>query len=128
MTVDVKIVPSWKDRLYGEFDQPYFTQLIEFVKTEYRTQTIYPPGKEIFRAFDVCDFNALKVVIIGQGPLPRTRPGQRIVFLRPPGCENAAIPGKYLQRDSGRPGKTLSRQWGPWSAGHIRVFCCSMLP
>jgi len=68
MTVDVKIVPSWKERLYEEFNKPYFGQLIEFIKAEYQTQTIYPPGKEIFRAFDVCDFNTAKVVIIGQDP------------------------------------------------------------
>jgi uracil-DNA glycosylase len=68
MTADVKIVPSWKNRLQDEFDQPYFSQLIGFVKAEYQTQTIYPPGKEIFRAFDVCDFEKVKVVIIGQDP------------------------------------------------------------
>lgn len=66
--MDVKIVPSWKARLSEEFEKPYFNTLIEFVKQEYRTQTIYPPGKEIFRAFDCCDFNDVKVVIIGQDP------------------------------------------------------------
>jgi uracil-DNA glycosylase len=66
--MDVKIAPSWKERLSTEFVKPYFTDLIEFVKQEYLTATIYPPGKEIFRAFDYCDFNALKVVIIGQDP------------------------------------------------------------
>jgi uracil-DNA glycosylase len=66
--MDVKMVPSWKARLTDEFEKPYFTSLIEFVKQEYRTQTIFPPGKEIFRAFDCCDFTEVKVVIIGQDP------------------------------------------------------------
>jgi uracil-DNA glycosylase len=66
--MDVKIVPSWKDRLSEEFDKPYFKTLINFVKEEYKTQTVYPPGKEIFKAFDSCNFDDVKVVIIGQDP------------------------------------------------------------
>jgi uracil-DNA glycosylase len=66
--MDVKIAPSWKERLCTEFGKPYFTELIEFVKQEYLSATVFPPGKEIFRAFDCCDYSALKVVIIGQDP------------------------------------------------------------
>ena len=62
------MVPSWKARLSDEFEKPYFNALIDFVKQEYRAQTIYPPGKEIFKAFDCCDFADVKVVIIGQDP------------------------------------------------------------
>ncbi len=68
MAVDVNIAPSWKKQLNHEFEKPYFQQLTDFVKGEYKSQTIYPPGKEIFRAFDKCDFNEVKVVIIGQDP------------------------------------------------------------
>jgi uracil-DNA glycosylase len=66
--MDVKIAPSWKNKLEAEFGKSYFNNLIEFVKKEYQTQTVYPPGKEIFRAFDACDFDHVKVVIIGQDP------------------------------------------------------------
>jgi len=66
--MEVKIAPSWKGRLLNEFEKPYFKNLIEFVRNEYRTQTVFPPGKEIFRAFDSCDFDDAKVVIIGQDP------------------------------------------------------------
>jgi uracil-DNA glycosylase len=66
--MDVKIVPNWKARLSEEFDKSYFKTLIDFIKEEYRTQTVYPPGKEIFKAFDSCDFDDVKVVIIGQDP------------------------------------------------------------
>jgi uracil-DNA glycosylase len=66
--MDVKMVPGWKGRLAEEFEKLYFTELIEFVKYEYQSQTVYPPGKEIFRAFDCCEFANVKVVIIGQDP------------------------------------------------------------
>jgi uracil-DNA glycosylase len=66
--MDVKIAGSWKDRLQGEFKKPYFESLISFVRSEYQSNTVYPPGKEIFRAFDVCSFDQVKVVIIGQDP------------------------------------------------------------
>jgi len=67
-SMDIKIAPSWKTRLVAEFDKPYFISLVDFVKEEYKTQTVYPPGKEIFNAFDCCDFSDTKVVIIGQDP------------------------------------------------------------
>lgn len=66
--MDVKIAPSWKQHIAGEFGKPYFIQLTEFVRLEYQSTTIYPPGKEIFRAFDCCDFDQTKVVILGQDP------------------------------------------------------------
>ncbi|NJM26418.1 MAG: uracil-DNA glycosylase, partial [Bacteroidia bacterium] len=66
--MDVKIAPSWKSRLQQEFNQPYFIQLTSFIKEEYRTAAVYPPGREIFNAFDYCDFDNVKVVIIGQDP------------------------------------------------------------
>lgn len=66
--MDVKIAISWKSQLSEEFQKPYFEELIAFVKSEYKTYTVYPPGKEIFRAFDECDFSKVKVVILGQDP------------------------------------------------------------
>ncbi len=66
--MDVKIEFSWKSQLAEEFQKPYFEQLTGFVKSEYQNHTVYPPGKEIFRAFDECDFSDVKVVILGQDP------------------------------------------------------------
>jgi len=66
--MEVKIAPSWKAHLAEEFQKPYFKTLIEFVRKEYASQTVYPPGKQIFKAFDACDFDHVKVVIIGQDP------------------------------------------------------------
>lgn len=66
--MDVKISPKWKELLSGEFEKPYFEELVNFVKSEYASKVIYPKGKNIFRAFDKCDPDNLKVVIIGQDP------------------------------------------------------------
>ncbi|HCW07910.1 MAG TPA: uracil-DNA glycosylase [Cytophagales bacterium] len=68
MAVEVKIAPSWKSHLEKEFEQEYFIGLIDFVRQEYREHVVYPPGKEIFSAFDSCAFDDVKVVIIGQDP------------------------------------------------------------
>jgi len=66
--MDVKIEQSWKNILSSEFEKDYFRNLTEFVKSEYKTHTVYPPGKNIFSAFDHCTFDNLKVVILGQDP------------------------------------------------------------
>lgn len=64
----VKIHESWQGHLKGEFEQPYFTSLAGYIKSEYKNNTCYPPGKEIFAAFDHSHFDQTKVVIIGQDP------------------------------------------------------------
>ncbi|MFN4947986.1 MAG: uracil-DNA glycosylase [Chryseotalea sp.] len=66
--MQVKIENSWALRLHDEFNKPYFIELTQFVKEEYRIATVFPPGKEIFRAFDCCTFDELRVVILGQDP------------------------------------------------------------
>ncbi|MBQ8607694.1 MAG: uracil-DNA glycosylase [Bacteroidaceae bacterium] len=66
--MEVKIEESWKKRLQTEFDKAYFTGLTDFVREEYKQTTVYPPGKFIFNAFNLCPFDRVKVVIIGQDP------------------------------------------------------------
>ena len=66
--MDVKIEESWRNALHEEFEKDYFVQLTEFVRSEYSTKQIFPAGKDIFRAFDSCPFENVKVVIIGQDP------------------------------------------------------------
>lgn len=65
---EVRIAKSWHDILSEEFSKPYFDELVDFVKSEYATTQVYPKGANIFRAFDKCPFDKLKVVIIGQDP------------------------------------------------------------
>ncbi len=66
--MNIKIEHSWKTLLYEEFQKEYFKNLVSFLKKEYSEKIIYPPGKLIFKAFENCPFNNLKVVIIGQDP------------------------------------------------------------
>ena len=65
---DVKIEASWKEVLKGEFGQDYFKSLREFVKGEYQHAIVYPAPKNIFRAFELCPFDKVEVVILGQDP------------------------------------------------------------
>ncbi|AHJ98657.1 uracil-DNA glycosylase [Hymenobacter swuensis] len=66
--MSVKIEESWRKVLAPEFEKPYFQHLIAFVKGEYATTTVYPPGPQIFHAFEACPFEQVKVVILGQDP------------------------------------------------------------
>lgn len=106
MVTEVKIAPSWKEGLKAEFKKPYFNELIDFVKAEYRTQTVFPPGKEIFRAFDCADFDKVKVVIIGQDPYHGPGQANGLCFSvrdgvpMPPSLKNIF---KEIQNDLGKP-------------------------
>ena len=67
--MDIRIESSWNDYLKNEFEQPYFKKLIEFVKKEYASDhSIFPFSNQIFRAFEACPFEKVKVVILGQDP------------------------------------------------------------
>jgi len=66
--MQVKIEESWAKKLAGEFEKPYFINLVDFVKEEYSKNTVYPPGRLIFNAFAHCPFETVKVVILGQDP------------------------------------------------------------
>lgn len=104
--MDVKIEESWKKRLAEEFEKPYFLKLAEFVKSEYQTAMVYPPGKQIFRAFEACPFDFVKVVILGQDPYPGARQANGLCF-----SVNDDIPlprslvniFKEIQNDLGKP-------------------------
>ncbi|WP_444943852.1 uracil-DNA glycosylase [Microbulbifer sp. ZKSA006] len=103
----IKIHPSWYDVLAGEFDQPYMAQLRQFLKGEKAAgKEIYPPGGQIFNAFNSTPFDQVKVVILGQDPYHgvgqahglcfSVMPGVRI----PPSLQNIY---KELHSDMGIP-------------------------
>ena len=85
--MDVKIEESWKKVLAGEFEKPYFAQLINFVKAEYAAGTVYPEGKNIFNAFNLCPLPNVKVVIIGQDPYHEPRQAHGLCFSVQDGVE-----------------------------------------
>lgn len=106
VVVDVRIHESWKQRLLPCFQEAWFLQLREFVHTEYRQSTVYPPAAKIFRAFDLCPFESVRVVIVGQDPYHGPGQANGLCFSvapevqAPPSLQNIF---KELERDLGRP-------------------------
>lgn len=104
--MDVRIESSWGDVLAKEFGEQYFKELTDFVKEEYRRGIVYPPPKCIFRAFDLCPFDAVKVVILGQDPYHGPRQAMGLCFgvekgiPPPPSLQNIF---KEIERDLGKP-------------------------
>ena len=104
--MNVKIEESWKHYLAPEFEKPYFAQLTQAVRQEYQSTTCYPPGKLIFNAFNLCPFNQVKVVIIGQDPYHEPEQAHGLSFsvqdgvMFPPSLQNIF---KEIQADLGTP-------------------------
>ena len=104
--MNVQIDPTWRERLQEEFDAPYFAQLADFVRREYATGTCYPPGGEIFNAFNLCPFPRVKVVILGQDPYHGEGQAEGLCFSvkdgvkPPPSLVNIF---KEMHDDTGRP-------------------------
>lgn len=114
--MQVKIEPTWASRLQSEFDAPYFQQLTQFVKQEYASGPCYPPGPEIFNAFNLCPFPQVKVVIIGQDPYHEPGQAEGLCFSvkdgvqKPPSLVNIF---KEIEDDLGRPAPATGslRRW-----------------
>ena len=83
--MNVKIENSWREHIGAEFEKPYFSALTDFVRHEYTTTTCYPPGSLIFNAFNLCPFDRVKVVIIGQDPYHEPGQAQGLSFSVPEG-------------------------------------------
>ena len=104
--MEVKIEESWKEQLKEVFETPTFKGLSAFVKSEYTSSTVYPAPKNIFRAFDLCPFEKVKVVIIGQDPYHGAGQANGLCFsvsmgvTKPPSLNNIF---KELNRDLGIP-------------------------
>ena len=104
--MDVRIEDSWKARLQDEFDKPYFAALTQFVRNEYAAGSVYPPGREMFAAFDACPFDDVRVVILGQDPYHEPGQAHGLCFSVndgvqfPPSLVNIF---KEIESDLGRP-------------------------
>ncbi len=86
--MEVKIEPSWKKELNAEFEKPYFKELADFVHQEYLDRTIYPKPENIFRAFDLCPFDKVKVVLLGQDPYHGPNQAHGLAFSVQNGIKN----------------------------------------
>ena len=104
--MNVRIDESWRQVLQPEFDKPYFELLTNFVRHAYRTTQCFPPAGQIFRAFDLCPFDKVRVVIIGQDPYHDFNQAHGLCFSvqegvpAPPSLVNIY---KEIQRDLGKP-------------------------
>lgn len=102
----VDIEASWKQHLEEEFTKPYFAQLTESVRNEYRNGLCFPPGKLVFNAFNLCPFDKVKVVILGQDPYHEQGQAMGLSFsvpegiMLPPSLQNIY---KEIQNDLGKP-------------------------
>lgn len=102
----VDIEASWKQHLESEFTKPYFTQLTESVRNEYRNGLCFPPAKLVFNAFNLCPFDKVKVVILGQDPYHEQGQAMGLSFsvpegiMLPPSLQNIY---KEIQNDLGKP-------------------------
>lgn len=101
---DVRIDETWKTILKKEFKKPYWEELTEFVRLQYLSGKVYPPAKNIFRAFDLCPLNKVKVIIVGQDPYHGERQANGLSFAvsdgitLPPSLKNIY---KEIQNDLG---------------------------
>jgi uracil-DNA glycosylase len=104
--MDVKIESTWKQQLGAEFDKPYFATLAEQVRQAYAAGSCFPPKKLVFNAFNLCPFDEVKVVIMGQDPYHEPGQAMGLSFSVP---EGVAIPPslqnifKEIQADLGKP-------------------------
>lgn len=80
----VKIEDSWNRILAEEFEKPYFSSLVQFVKSAYANGVVYPPPGKIFEAFNRTPFDKVKAVIIGQDPYHEPGQAQGLCFYVPP--------------------------------------------
>lgn len=86
--MEVKIEKSWKKVLKDEFKKQYFKELVNFVKKEYSSKEIFPKSSNIFRAFELCPFDDVKVVIIGQDPYHGEKQANGLAFSVSKGVRN----------------------------------------
>src|ERR1700690_1845666 len=104
--MNVKLEESWKKALEEEFGKEYFAKLSAFVRQEYSHAIVYPPPKNIFRAFDLCPFKKVKVVILGQDPYHGPGQANGLCFAvgesvaLPPSLQNIF---KEIESDLGQP-------------------------
>lgn len=104
--MEVKIETIWKDKLRDEFEKEYFVTLTDFVRKEYTSTRVFPPGNLIFNAFNLCPFDRVKVVIIGQDPYHNIGQAHGLCFSVTDGTEfppSLVNIFKELNRDLGVP-------------------------
>ncbi|MBY0539060.1 uracil-DNA glycosylase [Patescibacteria group bacterium] len=123
--MNVVIESSWKKELEAEFEKPYFAKLTNFVRSEYNTQIVYPAPKVIFRAFDLCPFEKVSVVILGQDPYHGKGQANGLCFAvgqnvpLPPSLQNIF---KEIESDLKAPLKNKSGDLSRWATQGVLLL------
>lgn len=123
--MEVRLEPSWKEKLKGEFEKTYFKSLTAFVKDAYIKSSVYPHPKNIFRAFDLCPFNSVKVVILGQDPYHGKGQANGLSFAVergvriPPSLQNIF---KEIQSDIGKPLACTNGDLSRWATQGVLLL------
>ncbi len=123
--MEVKINKSWREKLADEFEQPYFKELTNFVKKEYKDEVVYPAPKYMFRAFDLCQFEKVKVVILGQDPYHGAQQANGLCFAvneginLPPSLQNIF---KEIASDLGEPIINKSGDLSRWATRGVLLL------
>lgn len=115
--MDVRIETSWQQLLNGEFERFYFEQLAEKVRAAYSTHRVFPPAQWIFRAFDACPVEQVKVVILGQDPYHGWGQAEGWAFSVPPGVTVPPSLRNILQEvanSTGKPSQIVGGHLAPW--------------
>jgi uracil-DNA glycosylase len=121
---EVQIEAGWKKALAGEFEKSYFKELAEFVRNEYKKTTVYPPPKDMFRAFDLTPFDKVEVVILGQDPYHGDKQANGLCFAvheglrHPPSLQNIF---KELESDLGEKPK-ISSELTEWATQGVLLL------
>lgn len=123
--MEVRIEESWKEKLQEEFGQVYFEKLTAFVKDAYAKSAVYPAPKNIFRAFDLCAFEKVKVVILGQDPYHGAGQANGLSFAvheelkLPPSLQNIF---KEIESDFGKPLVHRSGDLSRWATQGVLLL------
>lgn len=123
--MEVAIESSWKEKLKDEFEKPYFGELVAFVKDEYRSATVYPSPKFLFRAFELTPFEKVKVVILGQDPYHGKGQANGLCFAvndgekLPPSLQNIF---KEIESDLGQPIVNRSGDLSRWATQGVLLL------
>ncbi len=121
----VVIEESWRERLADEFEKPYFKELSDFVRKEYVDEVVYPAPKYVFRAFDLCSFDKVKVVILGQDPYHGAGQANGLSFAvnekmkLPPSLQNIF---KEIESDLGKPIQNRSGDLSRWATQGVLLL------
>ena len=123
--MDVRIESSWHRELEEEFAKPYFSELASYVRKEYTDTTVYPPPRDVFRAFDLCPFKKTKVVILGQDPYHGRGQATGLCFAvgegvaLPPSLQNIF---KEIESDLGKPLVHQSGDLARWALQGVALL------